>query len=164
MQWIREWIMQISGIIALGAVCDLIMTNDEIKKYVKMVIGLVMVFAVVRPIANFAPEISEIKLPESTQVKAARLKESVSETEQQEIIRIYTAKLEKSVENQIYSDLGFEVSAEIKVEEKNEQTFGNIVFAKIAVKSADKEYAEKIKSTVSKNFDVGYERIKIDII
>ena len=104
MELIREWIMRIAGITALGAVCDMIMTDGNMKKYVKMVVGLVLVLAVISPITEITPEISDIKIPEITQKKVAELKYTIAEKEYQQIIMLYSEKLEKSIENKIYSD------------------------------------------------------------
>ena len=56
MEWLREWVMQLAGIILIGAVCDTLMADGDIKKYVKMVVGLVLVFAIVKPIVGFFPD------------------------------------------------------------------------------------------------------------
>ncbi|MBR2452701.1 MAG: stage III sporulation protein AF, partial [Clostridia bacterium] len=89
MELIREWIMRIAGITALGAVCDMIMTAGNMKKYVKMVVGLVLVLAVISPITQMTPKLSNIKIPEITQRKALELKNTIAEKEYQQIVMLY---------------------------------------------------------------------------
>ncbi len=161
MELIREWVMRIAGITALGAVCDMIMTDGNMKKYVKMVVGLVLVLAVISPLTQITPRLSDIKIPETTQRKAAELKNTIAEKEYQQIVMLYSEKLETSIEGKIYSDFGCEAKAEVKVEENDNKTFGNIIQVLITIPPEKKVDIEGIKATVSKGF--GVETKNIDI-
>ncbi len=163
MELIREWIMRIAGITALGAACDMIMTDGNMKKYVKMVVGLVLVLAVISPITEITPEISNIKIPEITQKKAAELKNTIAEKEYQQIVTLYSEKLEKSIENKIYSDFGCAAEAKVRVEENDNKTFGNITQIFITILSEKKVDIEEIKVTVSNGFGVEIKNIDIQI-
>lgn len=163
MELIREWIMRIAGITALGAVCDIIMPDGNMKKYVKMVVGLVLVLAVISPLTQITPEISDIKIPEITQRKAAELKNTIAEKEYQQIIMLYGEKLEKSIENKIYSDFGCESEANVSIEEKDNEAFGNITQVFITIPPEKKVDIEKIKATVSKGFGVETTNINVQI-
>lgn len=161
MELIREWIMRIAGITALGAVCDMIMTAGNMKKYVKMVVGLVLVLAVISPITQMTPKLSNIKIPEITQRKALELKNTIAEKEYQQIVMLYGEKLEKSIENKIYSDFGYETEAKVNVEEKDDKTFGNITWVFITIPPEKETDIEEIKRMVSNGF--GVETKNIDI-
>lgn len=163
MEWVREWIMKIAGITALGAVCDMIMTDGHMKKYVRMIVGLVLIFAIISPITEITPDIPEITLPHETQKKAVQLKTSITEKEHRQIVALYSEKLEKSMENKIYSDYGFEALAEVEVEENAEESFGNITFVLIKIPPESKERIEDIKMTVSKDFGVDTRNISVEV-
>ncbi len=163
MEFIREWIMRIAGITALGAVCDMIMTDGNMKKYVKMVVGLVLVLAVISPITEITPKLSDIKIPEITQRKAAEMKNTIAEKEYQQIIMLYSEKLEQSIEGKIYSDFGCGAKAKVKVEENDNKTFGNITQVFITISSEKRVNIEEIKITVSKGFGVETKNIDVQI-
>lgn len=53
-----SWIISVCGIVLLTVVCDAILPDGGTKKYVKTVIGIVVAFAMLAPIARFFENIS----------------------------------------------------------------------------------------------------------
>jgi len=81
MEWISNWIMQIAGIIVVGAICELIMVEGELKKYVKLVAGLVLMLTVIRPIIVISSNTFQLEIPKSERLKAVELKNRLDEKE-----------------------------------------------------------------------------------
>src|SRR5690625_3378814 len=50
MNFITEWIMQIIVFILLGTIVELILPNNSMKKYVNIVIGLLLLLILAKPI------------------------------------------------------------------------------------------------------------------
>ncbi len=41
MEWMRDWIMKIAGVILLNVMCDMVIPKGEMKKYVNIITGLI---------------------------------------------------------------------------------------------------------------------------
>lgn len=53
MQWLNDWIREIVMIILLAAFLDLIIPNSSLDRYVKVVVGLLILLAILSPIISF---------------------------------------------------------------------------------------------------------------
>ncbi len=162
MELIRTWIMQVSGIIVLGVACDMIMPEGEIKKYVKMVVGFVLVFTVVKPAVNIVPEVFAVAIPQETRAQAVELKNNFDGKQQETIFRIYRDKLEESIENEVYSEFGLKATAKIEVEEVDEMTFGNITQLNLRIDKETQISAEKLNKILMEKFEIKEQDIDIE--
>lgn len=164
MEWIRNWIMQVAGIIVLGGICDQIMLEGEMKKYVKLVVGIVLVFAVMRPITGLDHQDIEVRIPSTARAEAQKLRETLDETEQKEIIRIYCQKLARKAEEQIMQSYGCDSSALVEVEEKNDKNFGEVkaIYVKIQAHSDDVD-STAVSEELSRTFGVQKGNISVEI-
>ncbi|MBQ7960484.1 MAG: stage III sporulation protein AF [Clostridia bacterium] len=161
MEWISNWIMQIAGIIVVGAISELIMVEGELKKYVKLVAGLVLMLTVIRPIIVISSNTFQLEIPKSERLKAVELKNRLDEKEMEKIFEIYREKLETSVENEIYSRFGLDVTAKADVEENDENSFGNIIALTVFSDYTDKASDDEIKELLNQKFGVSKEMIEI---
>ena len=161
MEWLRDWIMQIAGIIVLGAVCDMVLNEGVMKKYVKMVMGLVLIFAIIQPIVKETHDFTEFKLPQPTQVHAAELKNRLGEKERETLLNLYRQKLSKSIENEIYTKWKSYATVDVTVEENDENKFGNITEIKVEF-AGDVDLSEnEIKDFLGERFEVNPMDIKV---
>lgn len=164
MEWIRSWIMQIAGIIVLGALCDMVMPDGDLRKYVKMVIGLILAFAVLRPIVSIPIDEINLEVPKNQRLEAMELRENLSKTEQKKIISIYCRKIEEKIVKEIQKELNGEVFVNVKVEEEEKMMFGNINEVEIVCEAVSEGIdAKKIKSIVCQKFGVADEAVKVRI-
>src|SRR5699024_537349 len=53
MQFLTEWVMQIITFIFIGVIAQMIIPTNAYKKYVQMIIGLLMLFILTKPIMLF---------------------------------------------------------------------------------------------------------------
>lgn len=162
MELLRNWIMQVAGIIVLGAACDMIMPEGEIKKYVKMVVGFVLVFTVIKPAVNIVPEAFAVAIPQETRAQAVELKNNFDEKQQKTIFRIYKGKLKESIENEVYSEFGLKATAEVEVEEVDEINFGNIIELKLRIDKDAELSDEKLNKMLMENFEIKEKDIEIE--
>lgn len=161
MEWISTWIMQLAGIVVVGAICDLILVEGEMKKYVKLITGLVLMLTVICPIINISSTTLLPEFPASERVKAMELKNRLDEKEMNKIFEIYREKLEQNIENQIYNSFEIESEASVDVEENDEKSFGNIVRMEIIVENSDKVSVDEIKRLLSQKFEISKECIDV---
>lgn len=162
MEWLKDWIMQVAGVIVLGAVSDMILTDGTMKKYVKIVMGLVLVFTVIRPVVNISPSDIDIGVPKNSQLRATEVKNRLGEKEQQLVFDIYCEKLQQNIENHLYTKWGCEADADVIVEEENKNRFGNITSVHLKINDGKTVDREGIRADLSERFDVKMKNVKID--
>ncbi len=163
MEWLRDWIMQVAGVIVLGAISDMIMTDGTMKKYVKIVMGLVLVFTVIRPIVNISPSSIDIESPKDSQLRAAEVKSRLGEQEQELVFDIYCEKLQQNIENHVYTKWGCEADVQVIVEEEDKNQFGNITSVHLRIKGEEEPDRENIRADLSEKFDVKIQDVKVDM-
>ena len=151
MDLIREWITSLAGIIAIAAICDTIMIDGEMKKYLKPILGFVIIITVAKPIAGIGSEIS-FDIPEVSAEVSKDLSAEMDELEQKNITALYQQKLASQVKNELKILSGDYINASIFVTADNSGAIKNITIN--FNQSVAMSVVEKIKETISKKFDV----------
>lgn len=161
MEWIREWIMQIAGVTVLSAICEVIMPNGEMKKYVRPVIGLVLVFAVIKPVLGFSEASMDAFRTENAQYRAEKLRDSLDETECREIIEIYQKKLCQNIENELKSGgVRGDVTVKAEVDGERGESFGCIASVTVEGCGGDSEEAALIRKIIKREFGVDSDAVR----
>ncbi len=163
MEWISNWIMQLAGIIVVGAVCEIAMLEGEMKKYVKLIVGLVLMLTVIRPILNISPSSFSVEFPQVGRARAVELQKNLDAEERKQIVTIYKKKLEKKIAEKVFEEWGAEASAHIEIEEKDEKTFGNITKIIVSAKSNDEMTEEVVREKLSREFGTEKNQILVEI-
>lgn len=135
MAWLSDWIRQIILILFIATFIDLLLPTSSLDRYVKMVMGLIIIMAILQPILQlvlhgdswkkFSGAFSETSsIPtyatldeiqaESRQMKA---------TQQQEILHRFQVSIQDGVNEQVSQKFHVKVvSAEVKVGYGQDQT------------------------------------------
>ncbi len=164
MEWIKEWIWQIVGIIILSAICDMIMPRGEMKKYVRLVFGLVLVVAVIRPVISVTDlSVAEFKGSE-IQRGAAELKSQLDEREQFNVVRLYKEKLCENIKNELALSNEIQTEIKVEIEDKNEKDFGTIKNVTVILHTNMPIQTDGIKKTIDREFGVKAENIRILVL
>ena len=159
MELVRDWVLQIAGIIVMGSLCELIMPTGEMKKYVKMVIGLVMVFAVLRPVVNIASSEINIDIPKNVHSEAVELQSRLETTEKRELLRLYRNNLE----NKILDGITGIQDCIVVVEENADKDFGKIKGVTLIIDGeTDSAAIGRIKNTVCEKFGVDADCVRVE--
>ncbi|MBR5156029.1 MAG: stage III sporulation protein AF [Clostridia bacterium] len=164
MEWIRQWVLQIAGVIALGAICDIIMVDGEMKKYVKPILGFVLIFAIIRPIAAFSADKIRIEILQDSIGQTFELSRELDEKQKSDIVKIYGQKLGKKIEEGVNIKYNTDVTAYVTAN-KDENNFGMIQEVVLEVKIRDGEMinTESIKRYIKEEFGVENEKIKVTV-
>lgn len=151
MDLIKEWIISLAGVITIASICDIIMIDGEMKKYLKPILGFVMIITVVQPIVGIGSEVS-FNIPEVSAKVSTGFSEKIDGLEQKNITILYQQKLAKQIENELKSMSGDYINATAFVTADNS---GEIKKITINInQSIDMTAGEKVKETISKKFDV----------
>ena len=149
MDLIREWITALAGVISIAAICDTIMIDGEMKKYLKPILGFVMIITVVQPIAGIGGELS-FNIPDISAKVSTDFSTEVNELEQKNITELYQQKLAVRVENELKNLSGDYINATAFVSAYNSGKIKQITVN--LNQSGDISDTEKIKETISKKF------------
>jgi len=157
--FIREWITALAGVIVVAAICDIIMIDGEMKKYIKPILGFVMIITVAQPIVNQNIELSW-NVPEVATAVSADFSGKIDDLEEKKLNFLYQQKLARQAENELKSLSDDYKNAEVSVMTGD---LGEIKKISISLnQSVDRHAVEKIKDNISGNF--GIEKNCISVI
>lgn len=161
MDFLKSWITNVILFILLATVVDLLLPNSAIKKYTKIVIGLLLITVILNPILKWVtsdyekvlasfPQMNksqEVQINNSIEMK----KKEIQASNRAYILEQIAVQLEKDIEEEMIDQFGLKV-VDIKLEEdpKSKQTFPANV-QKVFVRVTDyKQHDEKAIQAVKK--------------
>lgn len=160
--FIREWVIQISAVIIFASVCEAIMPNNGIKKYVNTVLGIILVLTVVTPIASGFSGDSRFYLSDINKYNAYVSKLNMDEVQKEQVTKIYNRKLCEKIKESIKTVSG-DVNAEVivEIETENAECFGEIKHIIVTADALDKNEENKIFQVIRNNYGVDKENIEL---
>ena len=138
------WIMSIAGLVVLSAVCDIVMPDGEMKKYIKPIMGFVLIITIIKPLTGGIFDNINIELPQDYSEISAR----ATNVELVGVREIYEKKLAKKAEEYIRNNFDIDASVEVCTAD-NEENFGEITEIKI-----DADVAHDVIKKLAKEFGV----------
>ncbi len=156
--------MSIAGTIVFGVICEMLLPDSGIKKYVRIVLGMLLVFTVAQPLATFynvsAPELG---LPvQKEQAYAAH--SEMDEQQKKQIMQIYADNLKKKIKASCGDEETVNKVA-VRISEE-EESFGEIqsIAVGISVRDEAKNDGKKeLKKQLAQDFGVSEKDIRIEI-
>lgn len=139
-EWISSWAKGITMAVIIATIIEMILPDNNNKKYIKMVIGTYVLFAIITPVISvikgkdyeFNVSSYEKYFENTYQVSS----ESLSENNDNSIEKIYTENIKTDIKQKM-SNKGYEVK-DISINiETGEDNYGNI--EKINLKLVKKE-------------------------
>jgi len=116
MQEISIWGMSIVGAVAFAAFAEMLMPSGDIKKYVSLVLGIILVLIMIKPLIKLKDiAVRGANLP-AVNVQVASLDTGQDDL----IIRSYQKQLEYTVESRILAAVGERYEAKVEVGEDGE--------------------------------------------
>ncbi|PAB60961.1 stage III sporulation protein AF [Anaeromicrobium sediminis] len=160
----KDWIKNILVLVIFITAVDVILPNGSTKKYVNLVVGILVIIVIINPILllvkgdiNIEGEIIRTSTILDTNILALK-KDNIKFDQEEQIIRVYKNKLEGHIKDRISKDYAVtvnEVDAEI-IKDTSSDNFGTIKNIKVGIsfKENDKNdlnRIEKIYINVSNN-------------
>ena len=159
----RIWAMMISGVVVFGSMCEVILPDGEFQKYIRLAIGIMLIFALVSPFAKvLKADVWKIE-DEISSKKAYIEREKMEEEQKADVMRIYKSNLSSEIKNKIIGEFG-EICKEVNcyVEEEKEGDFGEIIKIEILIDDTDEvNVPERIKKMLKESFDIKPECVDI---
>lgn len=166
-EWISDWAEAIIIAVIIGTIIEMILPEGNSKKYIKVVIGIYVLFTIVSPIiTKFTGEDIEVsdildleEYIEETK-ESSKIQNSVSDTNENSIMEIYKSRLKDDMTAKINSK-GYSVNS-IDIEISDDENY-SILKVTLAVNKIEEEN----KNTSKKNENIlevnEIEKVEINI-
>ena len=126
-EWMSTWAQGIIVAVIIATIIEMILPNGNCKKYIKVVIGIYILFTIVSPIItkvtgnnfNISEELNLDKFYEEADSKS--IYNELNENNSDNIKNIYIANLKTDIESKLKNKNYYVVSCEIEIE--NEETY-----------------------------------------
>jgi len=132
---VRSWILNFVAVGIIGVVVDLMLSESDLRKYARFVIGVIMLIAILRPVLQLfdrLPRFDEQILNNFTAIETMDIEElriNASNDMRELAIRMFKNNLERQVEEQVRTVSGYPtvgVTIELGKDEKGEIDIGVI--------------------------------------
>lgn len=149
MSYLIEWVTNIILFILLATVIDMLLPNSSMQKYVKMVVGLLLIAIILTPIfklisSDFEASLSSIpalQLPGGKNMKneIELKKKEIQAEEHAYILEQMAVQLKKDVAGELMKQYGFEIAKiELSANGQSPQAFpANLEKVSVLLKPAD---------------------------
>ncbi|WP_129597773.1 stage III sporulation protein AF [Anaerophilus nitritogenes] len=157
MNFLRSWIINIVSVVIFITFLEMLLPNSNMKKYIKMIIGLLVMIVILSPLlqivhGNFNIEDEVLKTSLAIDQKNLSLTfDDLGNIQNQQVIKLYTQKIETNIKDKIEQDtqcMVLKVNAEIETSKEHEN-FGAIKKMNIVLKNPINDSTNKKIQTVS---------------
>ena len=166
MEALKSWAMVVTGTVILGSVCEVLMPDGNLKKFVRVTLGILLVFSIAKPLVTISDRdfmIGEIK---QSRIMASDYTRMLDDENKFQIIKSYKKNLNEKIEKAIREkDADAVVEVKTDVETENEKDFGEIKSVTVVVTGgADGDFSGSVYSALdefgvrSKDVDIKYIR------
>lgn len=166
MEWMRSWVMSIAGTVVFGAVCEILLPDGNMKKYIRIVLGMLLVFTVAKPLtAVNGIHAPDLDLPVQKS-QAYTVHAEMEELQRGQVMDLYSANLQEKIKKsaeQTYGSGGRVSDIQLKISDKK-QSFGEIQALSVNIISSNKgknNLSEQTKKHLAKEFNLSEDDVKI---
>lgn len=164
METLKSWAMVVTGTILFGSVCEILMPDGSLRKFVRVTLGILLVFSIAKPLVTISDKdfmLSEIK---QNRIMAYDYTKVLDDENKFQIIKTYKNNLNRKIENAISEkDAGIAADVKVEVETENEKHFGDIKSVCVVITNSGNGTSDTVYSVLS-NFGVSKENIDIKYI
>lgn len=171
MNWISGWIQGIIIAVIIGTIIEMLLPDGNCKKYVKVVIGVYILFSIVSPVITKVTgnefRVSDIyDINTYIEVSAKASQENVENSQQNQIKQVYITNLKSDMKQKI-QEKGYIVKSLTLEISNDEQYTLKKIFAQVSKKKEKDsvnnqvESVNEIKITVDNNVENKEENISI---
>lgn len=152
-EWISDWAQAIIVAVIIGTVIEMILPEGNSKKYIKVVIGVYVLFTIISPIITKftgknieVSDVLELDQYIEEAKKSANVQNSLQNENQNNIMSIYSSGIKDDIKAKVKAK-GYEVySVDIGVADNEEYTIESIT-----ISVAQKEEKDKKEETTNQN-------------
>lgn len=152
-EFVRSWVIEIVGVIIFTTLFQIIIPSSSMKKYINMIIGLLIILVIMNPfikILNDNIDIEKTMFANITE-KNYKIKNTTNEDlvklQQEQTINLYKEKIITEIKNLIETNTDYIVcDIDLEIEDDvNNKDFGKLKFIQIDINEAYKDDENSIK-------------------
>lgn len=148
--WLNTWAQRIIIVVIICTIIEMILPEGKNKKYIKIVMGIYVVFTIISPIIAKINNKEKIDLEKYLDVNVSNetIETSATVDTNKYIEEVYKEKLKEDVKEKLLS-INYETkNVNLEIETKNDNTYGSILSLEVTV---SKEKEEKSENTIRIN-------------
>lgn len=148
--WLNTWAQRIIIVVIICTIIEMILPEGKNKKYIKIVMGIYVVFTIISPIIAKINNKEKIDLEKYLDVNVSNetIETSAKMDTNKYIEEVYKEKLKEDVKEKLLS-INYETkNVNLEIETKNDNTYGSILSLEVTV---NKEKEEKSENTIRIN-------------
>ena len=148
--WLNTWAQRIIIVVIICTIIEMILPEGKNKKYIKIVMGIYVVFTIISPIIAKINNKEKIDLEKYLDVNVSNetIETSATVDTNKYIEEVYKEKLKEDVKEKLLS-INYETkNVNLEIETKNDNTYGSILSLEVTV---NKEKEEKSENTIRIN-------------
>lgn len=154
-EWISDWAGGIIVAVVIGAVIEMILPEGNSKKYIKVVIGVYVLFTIVSPVitkfTGKTVQVSDIldldKYIEETE-ESMKVQNTIQDSNQSSILEVYSSGIKDDMKAKIEAK-GYKVN-DIAIEVANDESY-SITSIVVEVEEIDSESEEETNTQAEEN-------------
>lgn len=148
--WLNTWAQRIIIVVIICTIIEMILPEGKNKKYIKIVMGIYVVFTIISPIIAKINNKEKIDLEKYLDVNVSNetIETSATMDTNKYIEEVYKEKLKEDVKEKLLS-INYETkNVNLEIETKNNNTYGSILSLEVTV---NKEKEEENENTIRIN-------------
>lgn len=133
MEGLREWIVTILSIIIFITFVEFLLPNNNHKRYINVIIGLMIMLVILRPLMGLlsgGTTLGDNILQASNQMEVMTMQnrmDTIDLANNETVTRLYKDNLKEQMKHRLEKQLGYRVhDLEIEIEEVDKKNFGMI--------------------------------------
>ncbi len=159
LEMLRDWAMVLSGVAVFGSLCEVILPEGSLQKYIRLGLGMLLVLALISPFQKFLQK-DFAGMDGSGGIHAYWERENMEEKQKQEVLHFYRENLSQKMEQTLREEFpGFSGEVTCKVEEENPEKFGQIL--QIRVEADGNGTAEQIREVLCREYGVEKNQVEV---
>lgn len=167
MNWISGWIQGIIIAVIIGTIIEMLLPDGNCKKYVKVVIGVYILFSIVSPVITKVTgnefRVSDIyDINTYIEVSAKSSQENIESSQQNQIKQVYITNLKNDMKQKI-QEKGYSVKSLTLEISNDEQYTLKKIFAQVSKKKDEETKEVKGVNEINVTISNTTENIEADI-
>jgi stage III sporulation protein AF len=147
MNFFKNWILNITAVVIFITIIELIFPNSSMKKYIKMIVGLLVILVIINPMLEIIDgkfQLEEDIFKASSSIQKQELVLNVKQlkgAQKKQIISVYKDRMEKYIKDQIeFNNTIHVLNIDATIEENfDDENFGNIKKIAIVLSESKKQ-------------------------
>ena len=158
---IKEWSLHLAGIIIFGSVCEMILPSGSLKKYVNIVLGIILILAMTQPLSRLLGFNTSEIVDEIDRHNAYVSHSQMDDIQKEQIINLYCKNLNADIEKTIQNvNENHNIKVNTEVEQDNIESFGEISCINIEAEITGDEEKEEILKIIRERYGVDKKKVR----